>query len=641
MAAPKNLFRLRTAEQAQGDDQFIALFSSRVIELFREREVWDRLLQIESAPGGGKTSLLRLFTPGPLLRIRRLRDRGEYQELFRALSELEVVDSSSVKLLGVYVPCHHDYGGMRQGSEPTTDQRSLFLSLLDARVTLHVLQAACQLAGLKFPQDVATITFRHKVGQLPAGTHDDELGASQLYEVARSVEAEITRSINQLGVTQPLAWPAVSRLDFPLLLSTHDILVDGRELVSRVLLMFDDVHTLAPEQQGALEAELRRHDLSVSRWTATRLSALTPAAVMSEPGKSGREDNGPPIRLDTWNRAVFERWLTDVAYRRAIRADPSIQSFQSLLADRLALESEIRLAEAAAESERSTALKLAQPHAELFRAWTEATEEAARKMDAAEAATEWARLSILIERRLRRTQGEFDFASLSTGELENSPTDLLSAARLFAAKRNRLPYYFGAATAAQLGSWNVEQFLTLAGDLFEVMVNAGSFNRSGLRELSALQQDRVVRASSKAMLANIRRDVPLGGDVHNLIMAFGRFAEAQTYRPTAPYLPGVTGFAISMRDRDELLAAQSSQPEELSARLLRALHAAVSHNVLNPRLEIRGKGQSWMVLYVNRLLCPELSLPLGYGGYREQTLTELKHWLVNGTPTERRQLKLP
>ena len=58
MAAIQNLFRIRIAEQAQPDDQFLALFSGKVVELLPESNLWDRLIKIESAPGGGKTSLL-------------------------------------------------------------------------------------------------------------------------------------------------------------------------------------------------------------------------------------------------------------------------------------------------------------------------------------------------------------------------------------------------------------------------------------------------------------------------------------------------------------------------------------------------------------------------------------------------------
>src|SRR5438552_3105439 len=109
MAVPRNLFRLRTAEQAQTDDQFLALLSARVVELLNEGQIWNRLVRLESAPGGGKTSLLRLFTPGSLSRVFRLRNQEDNHELARQLHSLNVIDESGVRLLGVYVNCHQDY----------------------------------------------------------------------------------------------------------------------------------------------------------------------------------------------------------------------------------------------------------------------------------------------------------------------------------------------------------------------------------------------------------------------------------------------------------------------------------------------------------------------------------------------------
>ena len=638
MATPRNLFRLRTAEQAQTDDQFLALFSSRVVDHFNDEHIWDRLVRIESAPGGGKTSLLRLFTPGSLTRVFRLRNEPENRDLERRLRSLRVLDDVGVRLLGVYVNCHQDYSQIADLSLDSAEKQTWFVALLDARAMLHTLQAVCQLARIRYPEDVAHISFDRRPDTMPTGTHPDSIAGTELYRSARETEAQVAGAINRLGRVPNLELGKSLRLEVPLLLSSHSVAVDGREVADRALLMFDDTHTLNSQQQAVLEGELKRHDLSLARWMAMRLSALTPEQAMSEPSKRGREVL--TIRLDDWTRSTFGRWLIDVARRRAIRAEPSIQSFQSLFADGMASDAELDAVAVAAHEEKAAALELTRPHPELFGEWVAATKRATSSMPPGEAATEWARIRILVERRLRRRQAEFDFASLPGSELARAPADVAEAARLFAADRHGLPYYFGASRIALLGSWNVEQFLALSADLFDIMVNGGLVSQSGVRELSARQQDRIIRTSSRALLSNVRRDVPYGMDVHNLVSALGALAKSETYRPTAPYAPGVTGFAVSMADRALLLRSQGSDPSDGSARLLRTLHAAVSHNILKPSLDQRVKGGDWMVLYLNRLLCPAFELPLGYGGFREQSLPEVNRWVAEGTPSAKRQLRL-
>ena len=51
MPASRNPFYVRTAEQAESDDQFLNLFSLAVLDLLPEDGSWNRFLPIESAPG--------------------------------------------------------------------------------------------------------------------------------------------------------------------------------------------------------------------------------------------------------------------------------------------------------------------------------------------------------------------------------------------------------------------------------------------------------------------------------------------------------------------------------------------------------------------------------------------------------------
>ncbi len=319
-----------------------------------------------------------------------------------------------------------------------------------------------------------------------------------------------------------------------------------------------------------------------------------------------------------------------------MRAVTTISAFGTLLADTLTTPAEIEAARLVAKDEQDSATALVESHAELFKDWI--ADAASQTPDPLEPAIRWSLFKILAERRLRRRQAEFDLASIPVTEFDNSAS-LIEAAKLFLSARHKLPYYYGARTIMQLGSGNAQQLLQVSGDLFDAMLYAGKLTDMGSQQLSAGQQDRIVRAISQRTLDRLRRDLPAGNDVHSLVSAAGQVATMESHRPTAPYAPGVTGFAISMRDRAALLGADNTA-DPAGARLRRALHSAISHNILTPHLDRQAKGESWMVFYLNRLLCPVFRLPLGLGGYREKSVAELKRWVQTGKPSSTQRVRL-
>jgi hypothetical protein len=67
----RNPFRLQTAESIDSDADFLRLFGYGVLDLLPNDALSGRPLFIRSAPGGGKTSLLKLFTPSVLQHLVR------------------------------------------------------------------------------------------------------------------------------------------------------------------------------------------------------------------------------------------------------------------------------------------------------------------------------------------------------------------------------------------------------------------------------------------------------------------------------------------------------------------------------------------------------------------------------------------
>jgi hypothetical protein len=64
--------------------------------------------------------------------------------------------------------------------------------------------------------------------------------------------------------------------------------------------------------------------------------------------------------------------------------------------------------------------------------------------------------------------------------------------------------------------------------------------------------------------------------------------------------------------------------------LAEVLAAAIANNLLEPQLDYKVKGSTWMVLNLNRLLCVNFDLPLQYGGFKERNLGVLYQWMTAG-----------
>ena len=111
MDRPSNPFALRTTENIDSDELFLKLFSTEPMRKLQkqndEGKLWHFVTYIQSPPGFGKTSLLRIFHPTVLKKI--VSHNKDMRDVFETLNKLGVKDKNRIKRCAVYLLTRSDY----------------------------------------------------------------------------------------------------------------------------------------------------------------------------------------------------------------------------------------------------------------------------------------------------------------------------------------------------------------------------------------------------------------------------------------------------------------------------------------------------------------------------------------------------
>jgi hypothetical protein len=627
MRESRNPFRLRAAENIDAELSFLRLFGPGMLDMLGDEELWTRPLIIRSAAGGGKTTLLRLLTPQSLLALHENRGLDETKEVFHRLSSLRIVAESGPLLLGVFLPCTRNYAVLDDLALDAARKDRLFFALLSARIALAALQASLELRQLSYPRDLHRITVR--AAALPSAlTGSTEVVSGQVIQKwATELEAVVADAIDSFDPwdgTLPATLEPLTTLD---LLKPGNLLVDGKPVSTSTLLMLDNVQFLTKRQRSSLFRVLAELRSTVAVWLAERLEALVVDELLGSGTQKGRDYEVLWIE-DYWRgkRPRFEKLSHNIADRRAIASiDAEVVSLAPLLEASLDSADWTQRYETLLQEleQRVTQEMSGQTR---FTEWMTLSDLADGPVR--ERVTMWRTLEILVHRERKKVQQGFDF-TLGTDEFEEkNDSQVRAAAELFIAQENKLPYYFGPSKLVSLASCNVEQFLWIAGDIFEEIVSAALIRRS-LR-IAPERQDALLRKASETLWSEIPRRARNSESVVRFLDSIARFAHSMTYLPNAPYDPGVTGIAISMADRERLMDKSYLASRPHHTQVAQVIADSIANNLVEPILDYKCKGERWMVLYLNRLLCPKHWLPLQYGGFKEKSLDELARWVTTG-----------
>ena len=620
----RNPFRLRAAQRAVSDEEFVRLFGAGALDLMDGiTDPWGGLVFLRSAPGGGKTSFLRLLTPRPLKIASLLHDDENCRPTYDALHQREAIGERGPNILGVFCAFTNEYRDLAE----IDFGGGMFRALLNARIVIATVRALLERSDRAYPGDLSSI----KTSWTPDSDTTIPAVATgvELFGWASEIERNFYDQLDALDNTEhgrgghtrldALQWFSKARLE-----DAH-----GLVEVKRVLLL-DDLQFLTEGQRRSLTDLLLQARTDCGIWVAERMEALSHQELLSE-GALENRDYQSVIQLENkWARRflAYTKFVSQIAELRARRAESfNDRDLFPMIAERDDEATWHNRFELASKEVRSRVERMVADK-KRYDQWMLDTEKAPG--DAFQKAVKWRATQILVERDLSRIQRAFDFDVLTADDFKGrSSPAIVQAAELFLRKEIDAPIYFGKSALAGVSSTNVDQYIDVAGDLFEEISALIAGPRSSSPSLTTDRQHALIKAAAERRWADMPRRLPRGYDARRLLEAVATFCQQQTYRPTAPYAPGVTGFAITMGDRARLIDDTAENPT-LYVKLRDVLTTLVAHNLLTPHLDRTSKGRRFVVFYLNRLACVRFDLPLGYGGWREKTLRELSLWLQNG-----------
>lgn len=627
-----NPFLERRSERSTSDQEFALVFSPKVLEKLSDEIFKGGVHIFRSAPGGGKTTILRAFTPSVLRSFWRSRGNNELKESFPQFVEKGVLnEQDGPKLLGVLISCASGYADLLPSASPIAE--GPFRALFDCRVVLRTIRSLVSFMGFASDDALNSIELEYQ------DTAEELYGiprlrsAGELARWAETLEKRIYAQMDSFAGNAGRSIPSSPRIESVLWLQSVRFLRNGSPVASKRLIMIDDLHRLRPKQREILIDEITVQRPEIPVWLAMRTLVLG-NELLSQGAKAGRDINEYTLE-ELWGSSKgihqFLPFAVNVLDRRMRQQDTVTGNFAQRLREQLEPDEYREYIQPAIKALRA-ALK---PHENNAR-YSEWSARAEMKSEAPslDSLLEFFITRILVARDLTKKQMSFDLALPSEVIDEKDSSSLRAAAEIFLHEELGLPFYYGIERLCVMATYNVEELLSMAASLYDGIV-AKQVLRSRQHELSPADQEKIICDVAERRLSFVPKHHTEGTRAQKLIISIGEYCRSRTFLPNAPYAPGVTGVRLSQSELEKL-QNQSNPLGEQGCLLKRVLSECIAENLLVLRSSSASTARdAGSILYLNRTLCVHFGLPLQMGGWQDVSCLDLIEWLLRGWKPKR------
>lgn len=619
---PQNTFLIRQTEKLESESSFINILCPQLIG-FVDESFFDKTVFINSSPGGGKSTLLKTFSPDVLLELRENNEKETYKDTFKLLRNLGVVDEEYIKLLSINVSCARENYGLIDDLYDNGKAVQIFFQLLSLRILRRTLEAVLKCNQLD-SSELNRITFKNIPEEWKVIVNKNDTG-EKLYQWTLDEERRLCHSIEEMSmdINTSMLYNNLSILS---MIGNGNILLSGVPIIQKILVMFDDIHSLSIKQRDLLRNVIFTLRPNVAIWMTQRTIALSKDEIFGNNGQVHREytiiNINERVQRD---KPAFYKALKDVADRR-VSISYKDEGLEDKLEKELTKESKKKL-----EAIRSKIQAKIDIYCKGNDNYTNVYDYLLKRHFSSdlESVTAWQVLLILIQREQKRAQYVWPFVSIfGIDEFEIEFKKLKKDAEYLVRYNYKLPMYYGMADMQVISSNNVEQFLDFAGEIFEfrIALDYASKKKRGVL-ISQENQDKILTKCAEEKWDDILRTFSRGTEIQTFIANVAKLGTDGLKKNTASYSGGTfTGIGIKSSDIKAEL-----ENEQLSD-LMSVLKICVAYNLFSAQDIKHGIAENdtvYKVFYLNRWICVKFRLPLGYGGWKPLSLQKASLLLVS------------
>lgn len=628
-----NPFEKRASEYRRDDEAFLPLVTpDPLITFFKKHaddgKLYDQLSVIIGAPGSGKTTIARLYQYSTLKTLLQHESQTNFKPLVDTLTQCGAIKDREPAFVGGRVPLESEYRDFWEFPYPEDLKCKLMFALIQSRTVLSWLSNLTA-TGVSLDQ-ISVVPRGDAIAALAAIGGSN--GAS-IFDKARAIEEQI------YNISAALLPPSIDDIDNEAASAYHpfdviesiEIKTEEQTTVLRPLVIFDDAHSLHPEQFTAFRQWLARRELKISRWVLTRMDALSPADVLLAQGETNTKRPGLKNARELtviWMQSQDDRFSKRKAFRKMAkgmatrylrqmdvfsrRGIQDLTDFISTRPDTIApskLETlassvdSIQLKNGISDTRRQSLEKLV---ADYLSSTGLEGEDVALAM-----------LSILFHRYLKRIPQKGLFDQPDQDVEPNRPikvdAGIADGAKVRLLHDFSRPYYYDIDALCDASSENAEQFLHLASTL--VTQAETQLIREKPASLTSRVQNRLLR--EKAGQIYREWDFPHSQQVAILAERIAQQCIAKTLEGNAS-LGGGAGagaFGIPQEEFDEI----PKKHEELA----RILKFGAAYNAFVLVQNHSTKNRMWCQIELSGVLRVHFGLSQTRGGFLERTTDDL------------------
>ena len=627
MAYRANPFLERLSERTS-DEEFVRLFSPKILERLEDDTFESGVHVFRSPPGGGKTTLLRAFTPTALRAFWNARHVKEIAESYQRLLAHGVLDEGrGPQLLGVFLSCASGYADLPRGAGES--DFGLFRALFDCRVVLRSLRSLAKLLRISSQEelDAVRVEYDDSNGELQSIPRSSSI--SDLIAWAENHERSVYIALDSMIGPTPVRIVRHVRLESILWLQSVRFVVDGDQVAPRRMLLVDDLHKLQRKQRSTLIQELAEARPQIPIWLSERTIALG-TDLLSQGTREGRELRHYELHA-LWSSQKGQHQFAGFGQNildRRLHAQNEIPpgTFSQYLRNDL-LEDDLRdlIGKCSDYFREEIAKYRKQPRYVEWVAQAECLLGTATISDLRSLFT----TRILLARDDLKRQLSLELGPLSTDELDQrDSSQIQGASEIFLHEVLKAPHYFGIDRLCVMATSNVDELLSLAASLYEGLRAKQILRRDELY-LSPAEQELLLTKAARRKQDFIPKNHTEGARAQRLLDSIASYCRERTFLPNAPYAPGVTGIRLSQTQLSELRAKGWNEESRL---LEKVLAECVAENLLTAKESSASTSrETGTVFYLNRTLCALHGLPLQQGGWQDVSLNKLIMWMQRGS----------